>query len=101
SIPGVGQSNSVTLSGKLVNFTNQEEVQDLSDLQYLLPATMERIIVADSTGKFKIKFSLTSPNYFRLGRNILYLSPGDNLSVIVDKNKPGEGKFEGRGAAEN
>lgn len=90
-------NNYVTLKGKLINFTNQEEIQDLSDLQYLLPATAERMIIADDEGNFEISFVLDAPNYFRIGRNILYLSPGDNMVVTIDKNKPGAATFNGRG----
>ena len=94
-------NNTVTLKGKLINFTNQEEIQDLSELQYLLPASADRMIIADENGHFEISFALKSPNYFRIGRNILYLSPGDNMEVIIDKNKPGAGQFTGRGSEAN
>ena len=103
SFYATGQSgkNSVVLTGKLVNFSNQEEVQDLSEMQYLLPATNERIIIPDADGRFRISFKVDSPNYFRLGRIILYLSPGDSLAVVIDKNRSYDGTFEGIGAEAN
>jgi thiol-disulfide isomerase/thioredoxin len=91
----------VSLKGKLKNFSNQVEVEDMSDLQYLLPPTNERMILPDTSGNFSITFSVASPNYFRIGRNILYLSPGDNMEVIIDKNAPAKGSFKGRGSAAN
>ena len=74
SIIAIAQiKGTVTLKGQLKNFSNQVEVEDLSDLQYLLPASTERIIIPDSDGKFSIRFKLSSPNYFRIGRNIFIL----------------------------
>src|SRR5258705_10258825 len=78
----------VSLKGKLKNFSNQVEVEDMSDLQYLLPPTNERMILPDTNGNFSITFKLGSPNYFRIGRNQLYLTPGDNMEVFIDKNSP-------------
>ena len=93
--------NQVHLSGKLKNFSNQVEVEDMSDLQYLLPPVTDRVIVPDTAGNFSVRFTLTQPNYFRLGRNILYLSPGDQLEVFIDKNNPVLGQFRGKGSAPN
>lgn len=93
--------NAVVLKGKLKNFSNQVEIEDMSDLQYLLPPTSDRMIIPDTSGNFQIKFNLESPNYFRLGRNILYLSPGDNMEVFIDKSAPQRGTFTGKGSEAN
>ncbi len=93
--------NTVILQGQLKNFSNQVDVEDLSDLQYILPPSSERMIVPDTSGNFSIQFELASPNYFRLGRNILYLSPGDNMELFVDKNAPLKGTFKGKGSPAN
>jgi thiol-disulfide isomerase/thioredoxin len=95
------EKNSVILKGKLKNFSNQVEVEDMSDLQYLLPPTSDRMIVPDTGGNFHIEFKTASPGYYRLGRNILYLSPGDNMEVVVDKNAPQKAEFEGKGSPAN
>ena len=92
----------VTLKGTLAHFTNEVEVQDMSEFQYLLPPVAERLIIPeDSTGKFQIRFSLKAPNYFRIGRNALYLSPGDNLTVFIDYNNPTLATFKGQGGQAN
>ncbi|MEI9810833.1 MAG: hypothetical protein WDO16_24800 [Bacteroidota bacterium] len=93
--------NTVALKGKLKNFSNQVDVEDLSDLQYLLPPTSDRMIVPDTAGDFSIRFKVDAPNYFRLGRNILYLSPGDDMEVFIDKNAPQKGTFTGKGSPAN
>jgi len=91
----------VILTGTVRNFNNQVEVQDMSEMSDLLLPDAERFFVPDSAGNFKIRFSLNSPNYFRLGRNILYLSPGDSLHLFVDYKDPKLAIFSGTHAGEN
>jgi len=91
----------VQLTGIIKGFNNQAEVEDMSEYQYLLPPTADRVIIPDTAGHFKIRFQLPSPGYFRLGRNILYLSPGDNLQVFIDKADPRKAVFVGRGEIAN
>jgi len=93
--------NHVTLSGKLKGFNNQVLIEDMSEFQYLLPPTANRIIVPDTAGNFSITFKLLKPNYFRLGRNQLYLSPGDSLTLFIDQAYPKKSTFKGRGAEAN
>lgn len=95
------KTSTVTLSGTLKNFSNQIEIEDLSEFQYLLPPTNERVIIPAENSAFSISFSVKEPNYFRLGRNILYLSPGDKLEVVIDKNDPRHASFKGKGAEAN
>ncbi|UKJ07005.1 TlpA family protein disulfide reductase [Solitalea lacus] len=91
----------ITLKGQLEGFSNQVEVEDMSEFQYLLPPSSDRMIVPDANGNFSLKFKATAPNYYRLGRNALYLSPGDDLTVLIDKGDPRKASFEGKGAAAN
>ena len=91
----------VQLTGIIKGFNNQAEIEDMSEYQYLLPPTAERVIIPDTAGHFKIRFQLQSPGYFRLGRNILYLSPGDTLQVFIDKADPRKAIFKGHGEIAN
>lgn len=91
----------VTLKGSLLHFSNEVNIEDMSELQYLQPASDDRMIIPDSTNKFQISFRLQSPNYFRLGRNILYLSPGDDLNLLIDYNDPRKADFTGKGQEAN
>lgn len=91
----------ITIKGQLKNFSNQVEVEDLSEFQYLLPPTAERMIIPDADGRFSITFKATIPNYYRLGRNSMYLSPGDNLEVFIDQKDPRLATFKGVGAEAN
>jgi thiol-disulfide isomerase/thioredoxin len=89
------------LSGQLKGFSNQAEVEDMSEYQYLLPPTSDRMVVPDVNGHFSLKFKVSAPNYYRLGRNALYLSPGDQLEVYIDKGDPRLSTFKGPGAEAN
>jgi len=103
SLVNAQQKNSfVKLKGTLLNFSSQVEVQDMSEFQYLLPPTSERMIIREpGSGAFQIKFPLSSPNYFRIGRNILYLTPGDDLDIVIDYNNPVVAEFKGKGSDAN
>lgn len=95
------QRNTVVLTGSTRNFNNQVEVQDMSEVGDLSLPDPQRFFVPDAEGRFYIKFPLTAPNYFRVGRNILYLSPGDSLQVFIDYKDPRLATFSGKHAAEN
>lgn len=91
----------VKLKGELKGFNNQVNIEDISAFQYLLPPNANKMIVPDSAGRFSIQFKLSKPNYYRLGRNILYLSPGDELTLMVDYRDPKKAIFNGKGASAN
>ncbi|MEO8172185.1 MAG: TlpA disulfide reductase family protein [Sediminibacterium sp.] len=93
--------NWVVLTGSTKNFNNQVEVQDMSEMSDLSLPDADRFFVPDAEGNFKVKFKLASPNYFRMGRNILYLSPGDSLVMFVDYNNPKVATFSGPHSSEN
>ncbi|MFA4866591.1 MAG: TlpA disulfide reductase family protein [Pedobacter sp.] len=98
---GQQKSGLITIKGQLKGFSNQTEIADLSEFQYLLPPSAERVIVPDADGNFSIKFKAAHASYYRLGRNTLYLSPGDNLEVYIDQSNPGLARFNGQGASAN
>jgi thiol-disulfide isomerase/thioredoxin len=91
----------VTLKGQLKNFNNQVQIDDMSEFQYLLPPDGTRLIIPDSVGNFSVKFRLDKPNYYRIGRNQLYLTPGDDLEVYIDYKDPTKAKFQGPGESAN
>lgn len=101
SVFGQQKVGFITLKGQLKNFSNQAEIEDLSEFQYMLPPSAERMVVPDADGNFSIKFKAANANYYRLGRNALYLTPGDNLEVYIDKSNPKLATFKGQGAAAN
>ncbi|MDD2793745.1 MAG: TlpA disulfide reductase family protein [Sediminibacterium sp.] len=91
----------VTISGFAYNFNNAVTVEDKSELEDLTIAGTERIFIADSNHKFNIQFQLEKANYFRIGRNILYISPGDSMMVSIDFLDPKKAQFSGNHFVEN
>ena len=95
------RSGTVVLHGIAINFNNQIQVADLSEFAGFSLPNLKRTFLTDSAGRFSISFKLDRPNYFKLGRNVLFLSPGDSLDVYIDYNYPLKGRFEGKGAEAN
>lgn len=95
------KNNWVTLKGHLKNFNNQVQVEDMSEMKALLLPDPNLVFVPDSAGNFQVRFQLSAPNYFRLGRNILYLSPGDNLTINADQKDARLAVFKGTHSREN
>lgn len=51
---------------------------------------------------FHLVIPLKNPAYFKLHRNLLYLSPGDSLQITIDYNSDKNGtEFDGKGAEAN
>lgn len=92
-------SNRVVVEGFIDNFHNQMQVEDMSEMQELNLPSLERTFIPDDRGAFSISFNLQQPNYFRIGRNILYLSPGDSLHVQLDFKAPTKAIFTGNNRA--
>jgi len=91
----------VLLSGKLINFPSATTLEDFSELADLKLPDNDLKIIADSNDNFKITFRLKKANYFRLGRNVLYLTPGARLNVVVDFQTPEKATFKGVLSKEN
>ncbi len=95
------KKNSVHLNGYLYNFNNAVLVEDKSDFEGINIEDGQRKIVTDSNSSFKISFPLSQPNYFRIGRNIVYLSPSDQIRVTIDYLNPQKALFDGTHSIEN
>ena len=89
----------VHLKGTLKNFSPVETMRIETPEGYILRETVE--IKTDSSNYFDITIPLEQPTYFRLGRNTLYLSPGDDLTMEVNLNDPNAAVFKGIGAEAN
>lgn len=96
------QSKTVTLSGQLVGSPNQRvDLRDMSEMEYLAPQSNNPSIITDAQGNFKLTMKLSSPNYFRVDRALLFLSPGDNLQMHMELKHPLARTFSGTGSAAN
>jgi len=102
TIAAIAQTaNTVTIKGSIIHINNKMQVNDVSEMKSLQLPDDERTFIPDSTGKFSVSFKLAQPNYFKIGRNVLYLSPGDQLTVALDYNKPEAAVITGKGADAN
>lgn len=102
SIPVFSQKNTALLSGKLINYESEVVIADYSDLADFHTASRNMKIATDSLGRFAVKLQLDKPGYYKFGWNILYLTPGDNLTINADAKKAvSETIFTGKGAAAN
>ncbi|MES2278072.1 MAG: TlpA disulfide reductase family protein [Bacteroidota bacterium] len=91
----------VTITGTIIHINNKMQVSDVSEMKSLRLPNDERTFIPDSTGHFTVSFKLDKPNYFKIGRNVLYLSPGDDLKVALDYNDPNKAIITGPGAEAN
>lgn len=90
------EAKNVHLKGELKNFGSEVLMTKGTPEASLLREGI--VIKLDSLNHFELSFELETPAYYRLGRNTLYLSPGDKMELFCDLNDPGAGKFIGSGA---
>lgn len=95
------QTGKVTITGRIINISNKMQVGDASELKSLSLPNDERSFIPDAAGNFSVTFNLSRPGYFRIGRNFLYLSPGDNLNAKIDYADAMKAVFTGSGVAAN
>lgn len=95
------QKKQVYISGYAYNFNNGVLVEDKSEFESLTIKNGERLFIPDSNRFFSVRFELNAPNYFRIGRNIFYLSAGDSINAVLDYNDPMKAIFKGTHSVEN
>lgn len=88
----------VRLSGKLVNWGNASKILNDRSLASDFGLGNDQLIHTNEEGQFSLSFELNEPGYFSLGRNKLYLSPGDELYLEVDYRDPEAAVFNGASA---
>ncbi len=77
------------------------QVYDVSATGALSFPNNDRKFIPDSNGNFSINFELSQPGYFKIGRNLLYLSPGDHLTIFIDVYNQKDAVFKGSHKDEN
>jgi thiol-disulfide isomerase/thioredoxin len=95
------KSGSVKITGTAINFNNSVEVEDMSEFKDISLPSAQRIFIPDSNKQFSIQFKMNAPNYFRIGRSVLYLSPGDIIKASIDFKDPNKSVFNGSHNTEN
>lgn len=75
------------MAGKKVDMTYDNDLN-------LLGTSRDQMLDVDSAGNFSLTFPLDRPSFFRLRRNTIYLSPGDNLKANLTSSNL-DAVFEG------
>ncbi|WP_185968904.1 TlpA disulfide reductase family protein [Carboxylicivirga sp. M1479] len=95
-INSIAQNNTIQLKGELKNFGSEVVLSKETPEAQLLKETIK--LNLDEHNRFEVSFELLEPAYFSLGRNTLYLSPGDHMKIIVDNDNPNNSTFIGTGS---
>lgn len=95
------QRSNVHLSGTIKFSNRAERMLDYSDRGSLKLPSRHHTVHIDSTGRFNYDFYLKVPGYFLLVGNLLYLSPGDTLTVYMERGKESQTIFGGNAAKVN
>lgn len=104
--PGIRQAvaqttpSSVHLKGQLIDMGTTSVPCLYDGAAALLGDSRNLFIETDKDGFFDITIPLSEPTYYRLSRNTLYLTPGDDMTVKITQNNR-EATFEGVGAEAN
>jgi thiol-disulfide isomerase/thioredoxin len=92
------QVSTTVISGKLVNWGNAEKILRAQDIKSDFGLGESFILTTDENDRFEVTFELVEATYFSLGRNKLFIQPGDHLDMAVDYRDPEAGVFQGDGA---
>jgi thiol-disulfide isomerase/thioredoxin len=87
----------VEINGKLVNWGNASKILKSDDIKSDFGLGLTFLLETNDEEEFQLKFPLTTGTYFSIGRNKLFLEPGDVLNMTVDYRDPNKGLFVGDG----
>ena len=94
-------TKAVVIQGELINFDNATKTLSARGSLASLTGIQNVELSVDANNRFSTSFVLEEEGYFSMGRNQLYLSPGDSLVVSLDYMDPNKATFEGKGAEVN
>ena len=89
--------NTIHLKGQMADMGTQEVIMEYTGVTGDFGTSLNRIIKTDASGYFDTTFVLEQPMYFNISRNILYLSPGDDLEVYLTPDTR-QATFKGKGS---
>lgn len=93
------QNKSAKISGIL---NTEDKIMELSydGAESLLGGSRNLEVKGDSEGRFSLEVNLDKPAFYRIRRNTLYLSPGDNLQIVIEED-PQQSVITGKGYEAN
>lgn len=80
-------------NSEVVNMNPDDAAGDISDARVVK-------IPVDANGNFDLVLPLEKPGYYQVGRNTLYLTPGDELEVYLGTSQA-QSTFKGKGMEAN
>lgn len=92
--------NTVHLKGQLVDMGSTTVSLSYDGSVAMVGDSRDIILHTDKAGNFDTTFVVATPAFYRISRNTLYLSPGDDMTVRITTNNK-EASFAGRGAVAN
>lgn len=90
----------VHLKGRLLEMGSRSVEMEYSGVSGDFGKSKNMTFLTDNDGYFDTTFVLPEPGYFYISRNILYLSPGDDMEVYLTTDTR-VAKFSGKGSAAN
>lgn len=92
--------NTVHLKGQLIDMGSNHVEMTYDGAASLVGDSRTIMLHTDKAGNFDTTFVLKAPAFYRISRNTLYLSPGDDMTVHITTNNK-EASFTGKGAVAN
>ena len=79
------KKTTVHLKGQLKGMGPQE-VMRYNGAVSMVGDSRDVLLNTDSEGRFDTIIELSEPEYFSISRNTLYLTPGDDLEMVITEN---------------
>lgn len=99
-VAGCGVKESVRLHGSLKEFGTDVVLMNFDGAAGMISDEWTQRIPVNKDGSFDFTFELKEPAYYAIGRNILWLTPGDDLEVDL-RDDQRESLIKGKGAEAN
>lgn len=90
----------VHLKGRILNMTGSTKVLKYDGAASVLGNGKDIVLNLDANGCFDTIIPLQKPAYYSIGRNTLYLTPGDDLTMAIASSNT-MAQFTGKGAEVN
>lgn len=91
---------SVHLKGQVLGANARKEVMTYDGASSSLGNSKDIVLTLDAEGRFDTIIPLAKPAFYQIGRNTVYLTPGDELTMEIARDNE-DSKFTGKGAEAN
>lgn len=99
-VTSYGFGKNVRLHGSLKEFGTNVVSMDFDGAAGEISKEWSQKITVNKDGSFEFSFDLKKPGYYSVGRNTLYLTPGDDMEVNLGTSQP-KSWFKGKGEEAN